>query len=122
LDAKARAILEDADVKAFIVSLARLGSFDVSAVKEPDHYLFTVFSGGEVYVAAQGLVDKEKEKARLLKNKSQLEQMLMRGKAALDNKDFIERAPKEEVENRRQTMLETQKKIEWLNRNLEGLS
>ena len=52
----------------------------------------------------------------------QLEQMLARGKMGLENKDFLERAPKEEVENRRQTMLETQKKIEWLNRNLEGLS
>ncbi len=65
---------------------------------------------------------KEKEKARLLKNKSQLEQMLTRGKAALDNKDFLERAPKEEVESRRQTLLQTQKKLEWLQRNLEGLS
>ena len=66
--------------------------------------------------------DKEKEKARLLKNKGQLEQMLLRGKASLENKDFLARAPKEEVESRRQTLQETQKKLEWLDRNLEGLS
>ena len=122
LDAKAHAILNDDDVKAFIHSLARLEVLDNSPLNKPGGYLFTVFGGGEIYVAAQGLVDKEKEKARLLKNKGQLEQMLARGKASLENKDFLTRAPKEEVESRRQTMLETQKKIEWLDRNLEGLS
>ena len=121
LDPKTTEILEDTDVKAFIISLARVGLFEISSVK-PDQYLFTVFNGGEIYVAAQGLIDKEKEKARLLKNKGQLEQMLARGKMALENKDFLERAPKEEVESRQETLLQTQKKLEWLQRNLEGLS
>ena len=48
--------------------------------------------------------------------------MLARGKAALDTQDFIRRAPKEEVDSRRQTLLQTQKKLEWLERNLEGLA
>jgi valyl-tRNA synthetase len=122
LDPKARNILGDPDVQAFIISLARLNLLDTTASMKPPEYLFTVFGGGEVFIAAQGLVDKEKEKARLLKNRGQLEQMLARGKAALDNQDFIHRAPKEEVESRRQTLLQTQKKLEWLQRNLEGLS
>ena len=117
-----RVPLEDPDVKAFIVSLARIGRLETSASRKPDQYLFTVFSGGEIYIAAQGLVDREKEKARLLKNKAQLEQMLARGKMSLENKDFLARAPREDVDSRRQTLQETQKKIEWLNRNLEGLS
>ena len=78
--------------------------------------------GGEVFIAAQGLVNKEKEKVRLLKNKGQLEHILARGKTALENKEFLERAPKEEVESRRLTLIQTQKKLEWLQRNLEGLS
>jgi valyl-tRNA synthetase len=122
LDPKAREILGDPDVQAFIISLARLNLLDTSAGKKPAEYLFTVFGGGEVFIAAHGLIDKEKEKARLLKNKGQLQQMFARGKAALDNQDFIQRAPKEEVESRRQTLLQTQKKLEWLERNLEGLS
>jgi valyl-tRNA synthetase len=122
LDPKSRAILEDADVKAFITSLARIGLLDIGAGAKPGEYLFTVFDGGEIFVASQGLVDKEKEKARLLKNKGQLEQMLTRGKAALENQDFILRAPPEEVESRRQTLSQTQKKLEWIGRNLEGLS
>jgi valyl-tRNA synthetase len=122
LDSEAAQILKDADVQAFILSLARIEQLDLGTGKKPEPYLFTVFNGGEIYVGAEGLVDKEKEKARLIKNKSQLEQMLARGKASLENKDFIERAPKEEVESRRQTLIQTQKKIEWLNKNLEGLS
>ncbi len=88
LDPKAREILDDVDVQAFITSLARLSLLDAGSGPKPEQYLFTVFNGGEVFIAAEGLVDKEKEKARLLKNKGQLEQMLSRGKAALDNKDF----------------------------------
>ncbi len=122
LDSKAKEILTDPDVQAFIISLARLEKLDLDTGAKPKEYLFSVFGGGEVFVAAHGLLDKEKEKARLIKNRQQLEQMLRRGKAALENKDFLERAPKEEVDNRRQTLLQTQKKIEWLNRNLEGLS
>jgi len=122
LDSKAKDLLQDPDVKAFIISLARLGELDTTSSTKPSEYLFTVFNGGEVFVEAQGLIDKEKEKARLLKNKANLEQMLARGKASLENKDFIERAPREEVESRRETLLQTQKKLEWLQRNLEGLS
>jgi valyl-tRNA synthetase len=122
LDPKAKEILLDPDVQAFIISLAKLETLDLDTGPKPKEYLFSVFGGGEVLVSAHGLIDKDKEKARLLKNRQQLEQMLQRGKTALENKDFLQRAPKEEVENRRQTLFQTQKKIEWLNRNLEGLS
>ncbi len=123
LDSRTSEILEDRDVHEFICSLARLNSLTSrTSVPLPTEYLFTVFNGGEIYVPSKGVIDKEKEKARLLKNKGQLEQMLLRGKASLENKDFLARAPREEVESRRQTLKETQKKIEWLDRNLEGLS
>jgi valyl-tRNA synthetase len=123
LDPQASEIVEDRDVHQFICSLARLKSLTHrESDPKPAEYLFTVFNGGEIYVPSQGVVDKEKEKTRLRKNLTQLEQMLQRGQAALDNKDFLERAPQEEVQNRRETLQQTRKKIEWLNKNLEGLS
>jgi valyl-tRNA synthetase len=122
LDAKSQEILADIDVQAFIVRLANLNQLIIGNPSKPKEYLFSVFDGGEIFVPSQGVVDKEKEKARLQKNLTQLEQMLQRGQSALDNKDFLERAPKDEVENRRQTLLQTRQKIEWLHRNLEGLS
>jgi valyl-tRNA synthetase len=120
LDAPTQDVLKDPDIQVFIISLARLETLQIGS--RPDEYLFTVFNGGEIYIPSRGLVDKEKEKARLKKNLTQLEQMLTRGQASLENKDFLERAPQEEVESRRETLRQTQKKIEWLNRNLEGLS
>ena len=36
--------------------------------------------------------------------------MLSRGKIALENPDFLKRAPQEEVENRRQTLVQIAKK------------
>ena len=57
-----------------------------------------------------------------MKNIAQLEQMLERGQATLNNKDFVERAPQEEVERLRENLDQTRKKIEWLKKNLEGLS
>jgi len=122
IDAHALAILKDPDVLAFIRSLARVARLDLSAADRPTHYLFTVFGGGEIYIEAEGLIDKEKEKARLIKNKGQLEQMMSRGKIALENPDFLKRAPQEEVENRKQTLVQIQKKLQSLQRNLEGLS
>jgi valyl-tRNA synthetase len=122
LDAKAREILSDPDVQAFIISLARLNLLDAATGTQPAEYLFTVFGGGEIFIAARGLVEKEKEKVRLLKNKGQLEQMLSRGKIALENPDFLKRAPQEEVANRRQTLAQIEKKLQSLQRNLEGLS
>lgn len=122
LTPQAASIIEDVDVKSFITSLARLGQLDTRAKDKPSEYLFSVFNGGEIFVPSKGIVDKEKEKARLNKNLTQLQQMLERGQAALNNKDFLERAPKEEVESRRETLQQTRQKIEWLNKNLEGLS
>ena len=122
MDTKAREIFSDVDVRAFILSLARLGVLDTDSTKTPEEYLFTVFNGGEIFIPSKGVVDKEKEKARLTKNLAQLQQMMERGQIRLDNKDFLERAPKEEIENLRETLQQTRQKIAWLNKNLEGQS
>lgn len=122
LDERAKEILGDADVKAFITSLAKLKTLDMTGAGQPKEFLFTVFGGGEIYVPAAGLIDKEKEKARLSKNLAQLEQQVNRGKTRLENKDFVEKAPAEEVENLRQTIADFERKIASLKRNLEGLS
>lgn len=123
LDSKTSEIIEDPDVHEFICSLSRLNSLTAGiSTPLPTEYLFTVFNGGEIYVPSKGVVDKDKEKARLLKNQGALEQMLSRGKIALENPDFLKHAPPEEVENRKQTLVQIQKKLQSLQRNLEGLS
>ncbi len=116
-------LLGDAEVRATICFLAKIDQLTLGTEKDrPAEFLFTVFNGGEIYLPAQDLVDKVKERIRLERNRAQLEQLLTKGRAMLENRDFIERAPKEEVDNRRATLRETQQKLDWLARNLEGLS
>jgi valyl-tRNA synthetase len=122
MDAKAQEIITDPSVKAFIISLARLSEVHTDTAQKPKEYLFTVFNGGEIFIPSEGLVDKEKEKARLNKVLSQLQQSLSRGEGTLNNKDFVEKAPKEEVQRLRESLDLLRKKIEWIKRNLEGLS
>ena len=63
MDAKAREIVEDPDVKAFIISLARLGVLDTASPSKPAEYLFTVFNGGEIFIASQGHRRQREKKA-----------------------------------------------------------
>jgi len=123
LNPTAQAILEDKDVHGFICFLARLKTLTIRQNK-PDlqQYLFTVFNGGEIYVPAQGLIDKDKELARLKKNRTQLEQSVSRGQAQLDNAGFVARAPQEEVERLKQLVAQNRDKIQRIDRNLEGLN
>lgn len=61
------------------------------------------------YVLKSGIIDPEKEKAKLLKQKQQLKAEIMRSESLLSNKSFIAKAPKQklEIENKK---FETYKK------------
>jgi valyl-tRNA synthetase len=113
-------MLQDPYVISSLQSLAKIDPLS-SGAKRPAESAVAVFEGGEVYVPLQGLIDKEKERLRLAKNLSQLEQQILRGQAQLENPDFVERAPQEEVQNLRRRIAELQAQAESLRRNLEGL-
>lgn len=116
-------LLGDTFVKTSVEFLSRLNpGFQIVSGKRPAGSAFNVFDGGEVYIPLSGLVDKDKERQRLVKNRAQLEEMVARGRAMLEKADFLARAPKEEVENKREFIAQTEKKMEWIDRNLEALS
>ena len=119
-----QSVLKDADVQAFIVFLARLEALDIQfdSAARPSDFLFTVFDGGEIFVPATGLVDKEKERARLEKNVAQITQMLTRGETQLANPDFVQRAPAEKVDELRQQIDQMKLKLHRLRKNLEGMA
>jgi valyl-tRNA synthetase len=120
-DPKFLQLFKDTEVFQALLFLARLENLLITPDK-PKEYLFAVFDGGEIYIPSQGLIDKEKEKARLQKSQAQLEPMAARARTMLANKDFMTHAPKEEVERIQENLAQTEKKIQWLGRNLEGLS
>jgi valyl-tRNA synthetase len=118
-----KGLLSDPAVLTVIESLAAIEPGQLRmAGSRPENSAVAIFDGGEAYIPIGDLVDRTKEKARLEKNRQQLMEMIARGKVALENKNFIERAPKEEVENRRETLRVLEQKIRWIDRNLEGLS
>jgi len=122
-DSQWLALLKNTSVTASIEFLARLNpGIEVVSGKRPPESAFNVFDGGEVYIPLAGLVDKDKERQRLLKNRTQLEELAARGRAMLEKGDFLTRAPKEEVESRKEFLVQTEKKIDWINQNLEALS
>ena len=68
---------------------------------KPPQAATTVVADFEMHVPLEGLIDFERERARLEKERAGIAEDLARLQARLDNPDFIRRAPPEEVEKAR---------------------
>ena len=64
------------------------------------------------YVLKSDLIDPEKEKEALLKQKETLEMELKRSEALLNNPKFVEKAPKEKLENEKEKYASYQKQYD----------
>ncbi|MCZ6792476.1 MAG: valine--tRNA ligase [Planctomycetota bacterium] len=73
----------------------------------------------EVYVP--GVVDLEKEKAKLLKHKEQLEKRIAGAQRKLENPNFLERAKPEVVERERQRQSELETELKGVEANLQAI-
>jgi valyl-tRNA synthetase len=124
-DSEVAKVLTVESVISAIVFLARLQGKDLFLAdrdKPVRPYFFNTFAGGEVYVPVGKDLNVAKEAARLTKKLTQLKAAEHRGQVVLQNPDFLARAPQEEIESRKTTLAEIRKQIEWIERNLEGLS
>ena len=93
-------ISENAD---FIKRMARISDLEIGAGSKPKNAATSVVGKFEVYLPLEGLIDFEKEKARLEKEEARLEAEIKSISARLKDKNFTSKAPKEVVE--RQKML-----------------
>lgn len=66
-------------------------------------------------------IDLSKEKARLKKEIAQLEQHITNTATRLENKNFLEKAPAELVENTKQLLAEKRREYETLKQHLGSL-
>jgi len=80
-----------------------------------------LLSRGEVFLNLEGLVDIEKEVKRLNKEKEKLLKKLALVEKKLNNKDFLERAPKEVVEKEKKQYEELKQRLEKIDRYLNQL-
>jgi valyl-tRNA synthetase len=76
----------------------------------------------EIAVPLEGLIDFEKERARLQGQIEKLDVELQRLNAQLSNVNFVEKAPAEKVDELRERQSEIGGQMRTLNQNLEALN
>ena len=77
--------------------------------------------GAEIAVPLEGLIDFEKERARLQGQIEKLDVELQRLNAQLSNKNFVDKAPAEKVDALRERLAELETQTATLNANLTSL-
>ncbi len=100
-DEGALALLEEAS--SYIRQLAAVEPLQIhpSLATKPSQALVAVAGGMEIYLPLAGLIDVEKERARLGKEIGQIEAELARVEGKLGNAGFLAKAPREVVEKER---------------------
>ncbi len=108
------------DLKGLLKNLAFLGSLELSpdAVRARDA-ASAVVEGLEVFVA--GVIDLEKEKARLRKEREKLLARIEGARKKLSNPAFLEKARPEVVERERETLSRLEAQLKALEANLASL-
>jgi len=106
----------------FITSLAGVRELTVKPRAErPPHSASAVVSGVQVFVPLEGLIDFEKERARLTQRIQRAERGLQSVSAKLANRNFLGRAKPEVVEQERSRERELQAELDKLKSALRGL-
>lgn len=104
----------------YIKFLARVE--EVSQTASAVENAYSVVVGTDVfYVPLQGIVDIEKEKSRLLKQKSDLENRISVYDKRLQNNDFLNKAPKEVVEKQKEERQALEESLSQLVKRLTEL-
>jgi len=108
-DERAMAVTESAK---YITALGRAEPLEIGTeMARPKTALAAVVPSAEVYLPLEGLLDLEKELARLHKSLSEAEADLERSRVKLANPDFVRRAPEEVVEKERKRLSENQERV-----------
>jgi valyl-tRNA synthetase len=121
-DAPARSVFE-----AGAQQIARLVRASDISIREtldaPRASARAVLAGGaEVAVPLEGLIDFAKERERLRNESEKLEKEAAKLEAQLANKNFVERAPAEKVEELRQRLADIAQRTSMLAQTLEAFS
>ncbi len=89
---------------------------------KPENAMTAVVSGVEVYLPLKGLIDVEKETARLNKEREGLEKELARVAGKLANESFVAKAPTEVIEKERAKEREYGEKLAAISERLAYLA
>ncbi|MGI6628634.1 MAG: valine--tRNA ligase [Bacillota bacterium] len=89
--------------------------------ERPRHALASVAIGAEMFLPLAGVIDIDKEIARLEKAVGELKQDLERTEERLSNHEFLAKAPEDIVEKQRKRHQDNNEKLETLKKRLEML-
>lgn len=109
--------------RSYVENLANCDPLEITGPgqSKPKQALSTVVRGTEIYLPLAGLVDLDKELARLEKEAKTIEGVLQRVQKKLSNEQFLAKAPPEVVEKEREREAELRRTKEALNRRLAAL-
>jgi len=104
-----------------IKRLSRLSDLEVGKRPKPKNSAASVIESLEVYVPLEGLIDFEKEKARLKKEEDRLMVEIKSITARLKNKNFTQKAPPDVIEKQKVRKTDLELQIKKLKDNLTHL-
>ena len=118
-DASDTKLLEDN--AEMIKRLTRIADIQVGKISKPKGAATSVVGTMEVYVPLEGLIDLEKERARLKKEEDRVSGAIKSMEVRLGDENFVARAPKDIVEKQRVQLSELKLQLEKLTANLKTL-
>jgi valyl-tRNA synthetase len=123
LNVKSAADLEILNANTgYLKFLARVDNLKLGDnIERPNQSAFSAAAGMEIFVPLAGLIDLGKEKQRLEKELLNAGQEIERTEKNLSNKQFVSRAPKQEVEKMQGRLADAKAKLERLKANLKSL-
>ncbi len=108
---------------AVIKGLAKLENLTISAdAAKPEGAASAVISGIQLYLRLAGVIDVEKEKARLAKELADAEKYAEAQARKLENADFVARAPEKVIAGEREKLAAAKDKAAKLKEQLASLS
>ncbi|WP_298594405.1 valine--tRNA ligase [uncultured Mitsuokella sp.] len=90
--------------------------------QKPENALAGVADGIEIYLPLKGLIDVEKETARLEKEKRKLAKEIQRLSGKLGNEGFLKKAPAAVVENEREKLSSYEEKLRMIEARITELA
>ncbi|MBL7070953.1 MAG: valine--tRNA ligase [Candidatus Omnitrophica bacterium] len=111
------------DLEAYIKKLCRVKALEIGkGIAKPSHSAYAAPQMAEVYIPLEGIIDFEKEKSRLIKQKQEVVKRLEVIAQKLKNKNFMERAPKDIIEKTKLSETGFKSTLKRLEENLKDLS
>ena len=109
--------------RAFFEKLAGAGEFSVSeSVSDTEGMVTVVTDSARIFMPMGELVDKEKELARLEKERKAAEKDIEFLSKKLNNEGFLAKAPAQQIENERAKLAKAEEKLAKINASVEGLT